>query len=67
MSRESLFIITDNTKTSMGEVTGVSVMKDEDLQIEEIEVTIGGYRRCRCYSSVRYTIVNRSRESVTVR
>jgi hypothetical protein len=51
----------------MGEVTGVGVIKDEDLQIEEIEVTIGGYRRCRYYSSVRYSTVNRSRGSVIVR
>jgi hypothetical protein len=38
-------------------------MKVEGLQIEEIEVshTLGGYRQCRCYSVVRYTIVNRSR------
>jgi hypothetical protein len=38
-------------------------MKDEELKIEEIEVshTLGRYRRCRCYSDVRYTIVNRSR------
>jgi hypothetical protein len=37
-------------------------MKDENLKLEEIEVshTLGGYRRCRCYSPVRYTIVNRS-------
>jgi hypothetical protein len=37
-------------------------MKDKDLKLEEIEVshTIGGYRRCRYYSAVRYTIVNRS-------
>ena len=37
-------------------------MKDEELKVEEIEVfhTLGGYRRCRCYSVVRYTIVNRS-------
>jgi hypothetical protein len=41
-------------------------MKDEEVKIEEIEDshdshTLGGYRRCRCYSDVRYTIVNRSR------
>ena len=37
-------------------------MKDEELKIEEIETshTLGGYRRCRCYSAVRYTIMNRS-------
>ena len=31
------------------EVKGVGVMKDEDLNLEEIEVshTRGGYRRCR--------------------
>ena len=41
------------------EVKGVGVMKDEDLQLEVIEVshTLGGYRY---YSTVRYTIVNRS-------
>ena len=38
-------------------------MKDEELKLEEIEDshTLGGYRRSRCYSVVRYTIVNRSR------
>jgi hypothetical protein len=38
-------------------------MKDEEIMFEEIEVshTLGGYRRCRYYSDVRYTIVNRSR------
>jgi len=37
-------------------------MKDEELNLEKIEVThtLGGYRRCRCYSVVRNTIVNRS-------
>jgi hypothetical protein len=37
-------------------------MKDEELKIEENEdsLTPGGYRRCRSYSVVRYTIVNRS-------
>ena len=37
-------------------------MKDEEIKLEEIESshTLGGYRRCRCYSDVRYTIVNRS-------
>ena len=41
------------------EVKGVGVMKDEDLQLEEIDVslTIGGYRY---YSTVRYNVVNRS-------
>ncbi len=36
-------------------------MEDEELKLEEIEAshTLGGYRRCRCYSAVRYTIVNR--------
>ena len=40
---------------------GVGVMKDEEVKLEEIESshTLGGYRRCRCYSVVRYTIVNR--------
>jgi hypothetical protein len=35
-------------------------MKDEEVNLEEIEAshTLDGYRRCRCYSSVRYTIVN---------
>jgi hypothetical protein len=39
-------------------------MKDEELKLEEIEAshTVGGQRRCRCYSTVRYTtVVNRSR------
>ena len=40
-------------------------MKDEEIKLEEIEVshTQGGYRRCRSYSVVRfrYTRVNRSR------
>ena len=38
-------------------------MQDEEVNLEEIETshTLGGYRRCRCYSDVRYTIVNRSR------
>ena len=37
-------------------------MQDEDLKFEEIETshTLGGSRRCRCYSDVRYTIVNRT-------
>jgi hypothetical protein len=46
------------------EVKGVGFMKDEELKLEEIEAslyTLGGYRRCRCYSAVRYTIVTRSR------
>ena len=56
-----MFIITDKAKGSRG-AKGVGVMKDEQLMLEEIEVslTLGGYRRCRCYSDVRYTIVNRS-------
>ena len=35
-------------------------MKDEELKLEEIEAshTLGGYRRCKYYSTVRYTIVN---------
>ncbi len=43
------------------EVKGVGVMKDEEVMLEEIETShsLGGYRRCRCYSTVRYTIVNR--------
>jgi hypothetical protein len=40
-------------------------MKDEESKFEEIKVShrdiLGGYIRCRCYSVVRYTIVNRSR------
>jgi hypothetical protein len=38
-------------------------MKDEELKLEELEVshTLGGKKRCRCYSTVRYTIANRSR------
>jgi hypothetical protein len=37
-------------------------MKDEEVNLEEIEVshTLGGYRRSEYYSVVRYTIVNRS-------
>ena len=37
-------------------------MKDEELKLEEIEAshTLGGQRRCRCYSAVRYTVVSRS-------
>ena len=58
-----MFIITDKAKLVGEEVKGVGVMKDEDLKQEEIEAshTLGGYKRCRCYSVVRYTIVNRSR------
>ena len=58
-----MFIITDKSKTSRGGGKGVGTMKNEDLKLEEIEVshTLGGYRRCRCYSVVRYTIVSRSR------
>ena len=39
------------------ETKGVGVTKDEEIKVEEIEVshTLGGYRRCRCYSVVRYT------------
>ncbi len=50
-------------KLVVQKVKGVGVMKDEELKLEEIEAshTLGGYRRCRCYSAVRYTIVNRSR------
>jgi hypothetical protein len=61
-----VFIITNKSKISRGgglqEVIGVSVMKNEELKLEEIEasLTLGGYRRCRYYSPVRYTIVNRS-------
>ena len=44
------------------EVKGIGVMKDGGIKFEEMEDshTIGGYRRCRCYSVVSYTIVNRS-------
>ena len=57
----NVFIITDKSKTSRGGGKGVGTMKNEDLKLEEIEVshTLGGYRRCRCYSVVRYTIVNK--------
>ena len=50
------------------EVTGVGVMKDEELRLEEIESshTLGGYGRCRYYSVVRYTIVNRSLRLMTL-
>ncbi len=39
-----VFIITDKTKLLGEEVKGVGVMKDEDLELEEIEVshTLGG-------------------------
>ena len=45
------------------EVEGAGVMKDEEIKLEEIEAshTLGGNRRCRSYSDVRYTVVNRSR------
>ena len=58
-----VFIITDKAKVSRGGGKGIGVRKDEELKVDEIEVshTIGGYRRCRCYSAVRYTIVSRSR------
>ena len=58
-----MFIITDKTKLLGEEVKGVGVMKDEELNLEEIEAshTLGGYRRCRCHSAVEYTIVNRPR------
>ena len=44
-------------------------MKDEDLKLQEIEVShiLGGYRRCRCYSTVNYTIVNILSESTDTR
>ena len=58
-----MFIITDKAKLVGEEVKGVGVMKDEEIKIDEIEVslTLGGLRRLRWYSTVRYTIVNRSR------
>ena len=45
-------------KLVVQKVKGVGVMKDEELKLEEIEVshTLGGYRRCRCYSVVRCQI-----------
>ena len=45
-----VFIITDKRKIVGEEVKGVGVMKDEELNLEEIEVshTLGGYRRCNC-------------------
>ncbi len=59
-----MFVIPDKTTDNLvgEEVKGVGVMKDEELKLEEIEssLTLGGYRRCRCYSVVRCTIVNRS-------
>jgi hypothetical protein len=60
-------------KTSSTETTyqqGLMVGKGREgirclcvLNLEEIEAshTLGGYRRFRCYSTVRYTTVNRSR------
>ncbi len=54
-----MFIITDKAKASRREVNDVSVMKDEELKLEETEAS-HTYRRCRCYSAVRYTTVNMS-------
>jgi hypothetical protein len=60
-----VFIIMDKVKARIvgEEVKGVGFMKDEEIKLEEIESshTLGGYRRCRYYSVVRYTLVNRSR------
>ena len=44
-------------------------MKDEEMKIDKIEGshTLGGYRRCTCSSTVRYTIVNRSCQSVSAK
>ncbi len=58
-----VFIITDKSKLVGEEAKGVGVMKDKELKLEEIESshTLGGWRRLRFYSVVRYTIVNRSR------
>jgi hypothetical protein len=60
-----VFIITDKVKLVGEDAKGVGVMKDEEVQLEEIEDshTLGGSRRLRCYSAVRYTIVNRSRRN----
>ena len=58
-----MLIITEKTKKLGGEeVKGVGVMQDEEIKLEEVEVslTLGGCRRCRWYSDVRYTLVNRS-------
>jgi hypothetical protein len=37
-------------------------MREEGVKFEEIETsyTLGGYRRCRCDSTVRYHVVHRS-------
>jgi hypothetical protein len=47
------------------EVTGVGVMNDEEIKLEEIETshTLGGYRRCRFYSVVQYRIVGTMKNS----
>ena len=57
-----MFIITDKEKVGRGGGKDGGVMKDEELKLGKIEgsLTLGGYRRCKYYSVVRYTIVNRS-------
>ncbi len=57
-----MFIITDKKKVGRGGGKDVGVMKDEEIKLGKIEgfLTLGGYRRCRYYSVVRYTKVNRS-------
>ena len=44
LCERGVFIITDNTKLVGEEAKGVGVMKDEELKLEEIEVshTLGG-------------------------
>ena len=41
-------------------------MKEEEVKPEKIETShiLGGYRSCRSYSDVKYTIVNRSRQNL---
>ena len=59
-----VFIISDKAKTSRREGNRCRCYERRRAkELEEIEAshTLGGYRRCRCYSAVRYTIVNRFR------
>jgi hypothetical protein len=55
-----------NRKLAGEEVKGVGVMKEEEVKPEKIETShiLGGYRSCRSYSDVKYTIVNRSRQNL---
>ncbi len=58
-----MFIITDKAKTSRrGGNRCRCYERRRAKELEEIEAshTLGGYRRCRYYSVVRYNIVNMS-------